>query len=153
MQCCEAAGWRNGELCKEFKRATRREWLRQEKSENPQLCSQRRCIAPNKKRDQGEDNEFSNHAANALFGRLLLLLGNFHVRGLAMCAGASEAHLSPAASVCPTARISTIVELRSNPRLARREGEINQTLRLGLTLLNHQTRIAPTTTTKRIVRL
>ena len=65
--------------------------------------------------------------------------------------GASEAHPSPAASVCPTARISTIVELRSNARLARREDEINQTLRLGLTLLNHQTRIAPATTTNKIV--
>ena len=44
-------------------------------------------------------------------------------------------------------RISTIVELRSITRLARREDQINQTLRLSLTLLNHQTRIAATTTT------
>jgi hypothetical protein len=36
-------------------------------------------------------------------------------------------------------------------RLARRKDEINQTLRLGLTLLNHQTRIAPTTTTNKII--
>ena len=46
-------------------------------------------------------------------------------------------------------RISTIVELRSKKTLARREDEINQTLRLGLTLLNHQTRIATTTTTNK----
>ena len=44
------------------------------------------------------------------------------------------------------ARISTIVELRSITRLARRKDEINQTLRLSLTLLNHQTRITLTTT-------
>jgi hypothetical protein len=66
---------------------------------------------------------------------------------------ASEAHPSPAASVCPTRRISTIVELRLNARLARREDEINQTLRLSLMLLNHQTRIALTTTTNKIVSL
>jgi hypothetical protein len=39
--------------------------------------------------------------------------------------GASEAHPSPAASVCPTARISTIVELRSIIRLARSKVGIN----------------------------
>jgi len=36
-----------------------------------------------------------------------------------------------------------MVELRSIRRLARRETGINQTSRLGLTLLNHQTRIVP----------
>jgi hypothetical protein len=44
---------------------------------------------------------------------------------------------------------STIVELRSNRRLARRKGGINQTLRFSSTILNHQNRIAPTTTTNR----
>jgi hypothetical protein len=55
--------------------------------------------------------------------------------------GASEAHPSPAASVCPTARISTIVEASLDHEISSPQGS-DQILRLGLALLNHQTRIA-----------
>src|SRR5215469_8414615 len=57
--------------------------------------------------------------------------------------------LSPAARVCP-ARGSTTIELRPHAKVSAAQSG-DQILRLGLTLLNHQNKSAPTTATNKIV--